>query len=147
MSKGISPLIASVMLIVIVITLSTLVSNWLTALVRSTQEDVGNKTSETVSCTNAGISINDAFVNINEGKTRVIVRNTGFMDITLTSAQIYSQLGNNYIPSELPELKRGDIKTLVFSTPFESCNNFSYVIVTTSCGTVSGTFKEAPTCV
>lgn len=146
--KGISPLIASVLLIVLVVSIASLVTTWLNTLVKSTQDTVGERTLEGVQCSNADITIDEVY--LSEGSASVVVKNSGFVDdLALTSAQTFDTGGNNVSAVNMPltAFNKGDLKTLVFNDPSLNCATFSQVIVTTNCAGVAETFSGTPQCV
>ncbi len=151
-SKGISPLLASVLLIAITVAIATLTAGWVSTTVRTTQATITNKTTEAVDCSAAGIVIDDVYASSGTAVTaRAIVRNTGQTDdLTITSAQLYNTTGANFTASSIPisNVDKGNVNTLSFSSAsLAACpGSFSQVVVTTSCGGVSAVFDKAPKC-
>ena len=146
--KAVTPIIASVFLIVLVITLSGIVTTWLTTVVKGTQESVGERSGEAIDCSNADITIDQVF--IGGGSARAILRNSGFVDdLTLTTAQIINSDGRSFVASNVPmhDFNKGDMETLLFTDASINCALFSKLIVTTSCGTISAEFSGQPECV
>ncbi len=156
--KGISPLLAAVLLIAVTVAIATLVMGWLTTITRTTQVTVSNRTSEAVDCASASIAIEDVYIDagINQSQ-RVIVRNSGLLDsLQIISAQIYNRTGGNFSANSLPitNFNRGNVTTLVFIgglaniTVVDSCPGaFSRAIVSTNCGGISAEFTGTPKCV
>ncbi|MBI2971035.1 MAG: hypothetical protein HYY37_01300 [Candidatus Aenigmarchaeota archaeon] len=150
--KGISPLLAAVLLIAVTVAIATLVMGWVSTTVRTTQTTVSNKTVEAVDCSSAGLVIDDVYI-ASTGTTapaRAIVRNSGYIDgLTLISAQFYNSTGGNFTTTtSLGDLSKGQIATLAFTVSVGSCpTNFGEVIVTTSdCGGISAVFDRTPHC-
>lgn len=147
--KGVSPLVATVMLIVIVVSLVALISGWLTQMFTESRESIQNRTSSGVSCSGASIKI-DSFYLMSGGTTnasgKLIVENDGLSDSTsIKSAQLYNSTGDNFSTiTQLPiEFSRGSITTLNFvNASFGNCSVFSRVVVSTECG--SAVFKSTP---
>lgn len=150
--KGLSPLVATVLLIVIVVSIATLVTGWVTTFTRQSQETATNRTTSAIDCSGASISIRSVFVtNGTAGSAAVLVENTGFVnDLTITAAQVLNRTGGNFSSSATPvsNFDRGDIATLRFSNvSIPLCpNDFSEVVVATNCGGISDRFKDAPKC-
>ena len=95
--KGISPLIASVLLIAFTVAIATLIMGWFSTITRSTTTTVGNKTSESVACSSAQISIEDIYIRQSLfANVTVIVKNTGYATIGINSLQIYNTTGQNF---------------------------------------------------
>jgi len=149
--KGVSPLIATVMLVVIVVSMVALISGWLTSMITGTRETVSNRTAESVSCSGASIEIDSVYVttNTSAGSATVVVRNSGIVDeLSITGAGIYNITGGNfsYNGGSLPisNFPRGSIVTLKFeNVSLATCGSFSRVLVTTNC--VSMPYVRTPT--
>src|SRR3989344_8019200 len=94
-SKGISPLIAAVLLIAFTVAIATLVMGWFSQLTRTTTTTVSNKTTEAVACSNAQVSIDGVYIRLNatESDARVLVKNSGFSNLGITSLQAYNTTG------------------------------------------------------
>ncbi|MBI4019078.1 MAG: hypothetical protein HY364_02395 [Candidatus Aenigmarchaeota archaeon] len=150
--KGISPLLASIMLIAIVVTVASLTSGWVTSTVRSAAASTTNKTETSLDCSGASISIDNIYIVGNaSASARVVVRNNGQSDgMTIQSAQIYNTTGNNFTANNTPltSLNVGTIATLTFfPVNLSTCPNaFSELRVTTSCGGISDVFNDRPRC-
>lgn len=149
MNKGLSPLVAVVILIVIVISIGTLVTGWVTTFTRQSQETVTNRTTSSVDCTGASVTIRSVFLNNGtSGSATVIVENTGFVDgLTITSAQILNMTGGNFSSPVVPiyGFSRGDIVSLPFyNISVPTCAYFSEALLATSCGGVSDSYKQPP---
>ncbi|MEM7819730.1 MAG: hypothetical protein QXD48_02780 [Candidatus Aenigmatarchaeota archaeon] len=147
--KGISPLVATVLLIVIVVAISTIVMNWLYSFTSGAQETVSNRTSESISCSGASIEIQDVYLTSGTpGSGSVIIRNNGVVDdMIIVSAQMYNKAGSNFSATNVPvgDFDRGKIITLTFSNlNITTCADFSQVVVSTSCSGVSDSFKGTP---
>ena len=84
--KGISPLIAAVLLIAFTMAVAAILTAWVTTFTEETAEQVGDEGEAQVSCSFAGLSIYDASAT-NESyedgiSSSVSVANTGTMDFT-----------------------------------------------------------------
>ncbi|MBI2076726.1 MAG: hypothetical protein HYT72_05765 [Candidatus Aenigmarchaeota archaeon] len=156
--KGISPLLASVLLIAVTVAIATLVAGWLSTTVRTSQITVSNRTIEATECTGASIVIDDVYIDAGVNQTqRVIVRNAGQSDnMQIISAQLYNITGGNFSARSLPltGFMKGNVTTLIFNdtiigpTIVDTCpGGFSKVIVSTNCGGVSAEFTSTPKCI
>ncbi len=150
--KGVSPLIATVMLIVIVVSIVALMSGWLTSFFMGTRETVSNRTDTSVDCTGAIMTIDAVYLKNGTfplGEANVVVRNEGLVDdLAIMAAVLYNTTGHNFstaTPLPVTDLDRGGVETLRFANLSinENCTAFSRVVVTNQCG--SDTFKGAPT--
>ena len=148
--KGISPLIAAVLLIAFTVAIATLVMGWFSTLTRSTTATVSNKTTDAVACSNAGIGIDDVYIRLNatESDARVIVKNTGFTSITVTSLQVYNTTGHNFSTGfGTGTLAAGAVAVYNISLArIPTCATFSKAVVTSNCGGVADTFESTAKC-
>jgi flagellin-like protein len=149
--KGISPIVATVLLIVMVVTLTALVMSFTTTLTKSTTNVIENRTSESVDCSGARVTIDEVFLtNGTSGSATVQIRNDGMKnDLTIVSATLFNRTGGNFSAtnSTITDFDVGDVAAIRFSNiGVPTCNDFSFVIVTTNCGGVSDTFRKTPTC-
>jgi flagellin-like protein len=147
--KGVSPLIASVFLIVMVISLASLITTWMITLVKETQSSVGERTAKTIDCSNAAITIDNVFLNPSERTARIIVRNSGFVDgLEITSSELLDITGNTFSASGLPLIiNKGDVATILFEDHnINMCSNFMQALVSTTCGGVHDIFTSTPVC-
>ena len=147
--KGVSPLVASVLLIVIVVAIAALVSGWLTQFFSNTRETVNNRTDTAVTCSGSSILIESVYMASNgtSGRLTAIVKNDGLVDgQSITSAQYFNITGSNFsATSALPvnNFNRGDIRTLLFeNASIANCSAFSQVVVATQC--TSARYRTAP---
>ena len=153
--KGISPLIAAVLLIAITVAIATLVTGWVSSVTRSTQASVENRTTEATNCASAAISIDDVYVQ-DVGATatvNVVVRNTGQTDdLVVQNVTMYNTSGGSLSAATtaipLSDFDRGEVNTFtITSAPIPTCpTNFQEVIATTNCGGVSAKFDRTPKC-
>lgn len=150
MRKGVSPLIAAVMLIAITVSLAILIMGWFTNLTKSTTDTVTNRTTETVSCTSARVSIESIYLNAGtSGSARIIVKNGDSRSIGINSVQLFNRTGDNFSTGFSPgSLDPGAIYTIYLTNvSVPSCPaDFSKAIVASSCGGVSAVFDGAPNC-
>ncbi len=157
-SKGVSALLAAVLLIAVTVAIATLVMGWLATITRATQVTVSNRTVEAVDCSSASLVIDEVYIDSGINQTqRVIIRNSGQTDnLQIIAAQIYNSTGGNFSANSLPiqNFNRGNVTTLVFIdrlaniTVVDSCPGaFSRVLVSTNCGGVSAEFTGTPKCI
>src|SRR3989344_5473706 len=119
--KGISPLIATVLLVVIVVAIGTMVMTWSSTFTTSTTRNVQNRSDTAFNCASANIIIEDVYlVNGSLATVRAIVKNIGVVDVLISAAQAYNTTGGNLV-------------TLQFSNvSMTKCSDFSKVVVSTS---------------
>ena len=152
--KGVSPLIAAVLLVAFTVAIATLIMGWFSTFTRTTTSTVSNKTSTAIGCSNAQISIEDVYVKnatlINETRVTVIVKNTGYATIGLNSLQVYNTTGQNFSQGFVAatSIAPGSIVTYnVTNVSMITCpTTFSKAIVTSTCGGISDAFDSLPKC-
>lgn len=148
--KGVSPLVATVLLIVIVVSLVALISGWLTTFFVGTRETVQNRTDTSVRCTGSSIFVESVYASVangTSGNVRAVVKNDGLVDeLTIISAQYINVTGHNFsTTTRLPitDFARGSIITLQFeNVSIQNCTAFSQVVVSTNC--ISERYKTSP---
>jgi len=151
MGKGISPFIASVLLIAFTVAVGAIVSLWINALMRSQASEVGSEADLVVKCKKAGIRILDDTIKCNFTGTDYLnfsLENTGYIDMYNFRAYLYIN-GVTYSYDVLDvstsqnftkdgPLKIGEIKTvLVNITDSFSPTTISWLKISTQCPDVS----------
>ena|SRR3989344_9409076 len=149
--KGLSPLIATVILIVIVVSIAAIITTFATNITRESQDRIENRTQKSVDCSGGEIRIRDVYLQPGN-YSRVIVENVGLVGgLSIGSAQVINATGYNISATNLPinNFDIGDIETVIFAnlSGVNSCSNFSQVVISTSCPSVNARFKGTPTCV
>ena len=145
--KGLSPLIAAVLLVAFTVAIATLLSGWFSTLTRATTDSVSNKTALTSGCSGASMAIDQVYADL--GVARAAVRNSGNVNLNIISAQLFNSTGDNFTTNTtLPAyIGKGDAMTLEFFINMSSCPaGFSSVIVTTNCGGAGAEFDAVPKC-
>ena len=150
--KGITPLLATVLLVSTVFIIGLLVTSWLGTLTRQTTEQASNKTTEATQCASAGISIEDVYLRT-PNITRVIIRNSGQADnLNVIGATVFNTTGHSATTAGPSDFDKGNVTTITVESAqatlnFSSCPAaFSKVIVTTNCGGISDEFVGTPRC-
>ncbi|MBI3190756.1 hypothetical protein HYZ41_03560 [archaeon] len=150
--KGISAMLASVLLIAFTLAIAVLVLNFFTGTIQDTTKSVSNKTSSTVECASAAIDIQDVYITgAAYGQTvKVIVKNSGLANnLVIQDAQVINQSGSNFSTAPPTNaFNKGNLLTLTFSgVSLTACPaGFSKVIVATSCAGIADTFDGTPKC-
>jgi flagellin-like protein len=150
--KGVSPLIATVLLIAISLTIASLIMGWATTLVKEQTGTISNRTGEAVECTGAIVTIDDVYIDFSANKSRVHVRNSGQINLDIISASLSNQRGekaSNLTAFPITGFDKGIMKQIEFNITnvITACGNFSKAIVSTSCGNAQGEFTSTPICV
>lgn len=77
--KGISPIIASVLLLAVTLSIMGIFSGWAPQLVQSVTEDTSNSTNQRLNCNDAGLGFESA--SFSGSNLDVAIRNTGTYDL------------------------------------------------------------------
>jgi flagellin-like protein len=147
--KGISPLIAAVLLIVFVIGLGTVILAWLNTYAKDTTVDTTEKTDVIISCSGAIVEIQSLYLlngtAANEQDIKMVVSNRGTPTIFLREASLYNRTGdvcNLDIPTEYIEngVETGSSVTLsidgcahFLNNDLGDCSDLDLAVITTSC--------------
>ena len=150
--KGVSTLIASVLLIAVTLLVSLIVSTSFTNLAKTQASTIQTRTTEAVNCTSSDVSIDSVFVDTSSRNiTRVLVRNSGLIQENIVSAQIANKTGvTGSVVTSLPlAIARGDVVSIVFNISGSgaaqniTCASFDQVTVATECTIVK--YSRTPT--
>jgi flagellin-like protein len=146
--KGISPLIATVLLVALTVAIASVVTTWMTTLSKEKSSVIGNKTDVAIDCTAANIDVKDVYVDFSSNISRTIVWNSGQVGISVTDASLFNKQGESAVlNSTLPvSLSPGSMATIRFNVSgvFSNCLNFSQVLVSTDCVGISDRFTGTP---
>jgi len=150
-SKGLSPLIATTMLILVAIAISILVSSWMSSLSVTESRRLENRTAQLLACKRGGLTItsasyncsNDCNVNVNHTIT-LRIRNTGEIRLGINKIYLVNRSGVFYtLMPNVTSLDISDIKD-AGNVSRELCsginNSIEEITVTTSCPDVYDTF-------
>ena len=155
MKKGISPLIAAVVLIAFVIAIASLTSGTFTGLTSEWGEDVQDKGQTTLSCTQTNLEINT--VRWNGQNLSLSVHNVGSNKLTGLTAEVTSEdesITSKYYDEELSNGATGEYTVENITEPFKkirffgnACPNHDTikeynVTEETTSGTISSTSTE-----
>lgn len=134
-NKGISPLIAAVLLIAFTVALSTIIMGWMSSMTRETTTSVSGKVGSTLDCSNAAVSIKKVY--ISGTSATISVANSGYYDLNV-SATLYNSTGGSCTTSSATELTTGTVGTLSLTScpDISTPSDFGSVIVNTQCGGV-----------
>lgn len=149
--KGLSQVITTTLLILIAITVSILVSAWLSSLTKTETGGIQNRTQVRLSCERGYLTItsvyyncsNDCSADINHTIT-LNIRNTGEIKLSLDKIYVINKTGTTYtlIPN-VTSLDISEIKT-IGNVSRDSCGGFNKTIdeimITTGCSNVYDTF-------
>lgn len=112
--KGVSPIIASVLLLAVSISVVGIFSGWAPNLVQGVTDQTENNTYETLSCNEAGIEIRSAFYDTNSGDLTVSIRNTGPENLPNVSVVAYTD-DQTIINQTETNVQTGEVKGETFN--------------------------------
>ncbi len=131
MGKGISPLIAAVIMVALVIAVVGMASTFFTGFTKETKESVKTKSASLMDCAVAEMEVHKSLVNVGP-KTSVVVENIGNSEITGLKLVLYNSTGAYEMDPSPDSLGINDVKTLQVSYPGEPVLN-KLVVSSTSC--------------
>src|SRR3989338_4340390 len=89
-SKGIEPLLATVLILMIAVVIASVLMNWSSLIVKDHTRTLSNKTSTAVKC--GDLYIEDVYLDFTKNISRIIVRSIDSSD-TITSASVVTSGG------------------------------------------------------
>ena len=141
--KGVSPLIAAVLLIAFTVSVSMIIMGWFSTFIRSTTTNISESSEEAVGCSMADVSIDHIYIVSSTNTTQVVVKNIGFVDLTVKGT-IMNTTGASCINKTGVSIGKGESGSLAFSDckGMNSTASFDRVIVTTSCSGIYDVIKS-----
>lgn len=129
MEKGISPLVAAVLLIAATMSIAGILSYWATSYVKIQTEQFKNQTA-TSECNFADFRIYQCVYNSTDKKVNLILENIKTVELKELKLYVEYSTGNISSPISLNEtLSSGAIKSYVIT----GISNFTNIIVKTQC--------------
>lgn len=114
--KGISPLIAAVLLIAFTMSVAAMLTAWVTTFTEEKTSVVSNKSDQVFQCSYGGLSIYDAIYHSDDNTTDVTVANTGTYDFRNITIHIFDDTGGVVNKGYTGALNTADVKTITIST-------------------------------
>jgi len=144
MKKGISPLLATVILIALTLTVAGLLGSWFTSVTR-TQTDIIERTATTqINCSSALLEITDVTCSGGDDNIKVTISNLG-IDISLYNFTTLVSINNTYYlnstggPNSTDPLDPGEQAILSYY-----CDNTTYCVNGISVGKIRVTSHICP---
>ncbi|MFB6214170.1 MAG: archaellin/type IV pilin N-terminal domain-containing protein [Candidatus Nanohaloarchaea archaeon] len=113
MRKGVSPIVASVLLLAVTLSVASIFSGWGPNIVRTVTQSTQNQTETTINCNQASVDITSAKYYTGDN-TSVVVRNTGTSD--LDQLQISTWKNDLPMNQKVISVNRGNFTTVNVST-------------------------------
>ncbi|MCK5594241.1 MAG: hypothetical protein KAI18_03295 [Candidatus Aenigmarchaeota archaeon] len=139
--KGLSPLIATVLLVVFTIGIATIIISWMNTYTKDATLDANADTQSMLDCTNTNIDIDKVYI-LSENSVKVIARNTGHKPLILKEAFIWDVNGTrcnlNITEETLAESESIELVNDSCLTTFTAdCPEFDMATVSTTCSMTS----------
>jgi flagellin-like protein len=139
MKKGISPLIAEVLLIGFTVAVASIVILWGTSFTRTTTSNIGNQANVQTICMNSGIDFYGTITYNSTSQTiSGYVRNTGNVPLGNISFQVIYPNSVMSFPNQISELLPQNVAYFSLST---LASGFTSLIVLTNCSGVQSPTK------
>ncbi len=129
--KGISPLIATILLIAFVIAVGGILSGWLVSFSKERTQEAATKGETDIKCSYASLYVSDANCNSTKKTISLIAENTGNQDLsdfTLTVIYVNNSVSNIGLGPSSVILYPGDVENFYNGTETVICNNISKII-------------------
>jgi flagellin-like protein len=142
--KGLSPLVAAVLIIAFTVAVAGLISSWLSTTTKQQTEIVGKSLQYQVNCTKANLGVIEVICS--ENKLEVSVYNYGPIDLTNISVYVSNgtTLYSNSTCSGSDSIGPGQTKVLTcFGSPFVHGNKLTLVRVGGLCANTVGIYGES----
>jgi len=137
MRKGVSPLIAGVLLIAFTLAVAAIVSGWLTAMTRTETQTIETGMRQQINCTKALLEVVDAVCNGTD--VLVTVANIGPIDVSNVHSYVSNGTTTCTSSSPLSDLDAGGLGTItVGSCDIPNGNVLTVVRVNALCQGVTG---------
>jgi len=130
-SKGISPLIATILLIAFVIAVGGVLSGWLVSFTKERTDEARIRGETDIMCSYSGLYVSDADWNDTTGRLSLTVENTGSEDLQEFNMIVIYQNNSAYTLEVSPSssiLEPGDVLVFYNDTSVGSCSDISQVI-------------------
>ena len=135
--KGISPLVASVLLIAFAIAVAGLYSGWITSFTKVTTEEVQEQSEKKVTCSYGGIALDDVKYNKTIGNISGTVENTELIVLGNIDFEIfYTNASREKLDLNMV-LEPGERNIFIRQVPDMNTTNYDRIRVITNCSDVS----------
>lgn len=112
--KGISPLIAAVLLIAFTMAVAAILTAWVTTFTQETTSEVGGQGQEQIECSFAGLAIYDAVYTGSDDSLTVAVANTGTRDLSDGVSVVLSFADGTVESTNMTGLNTGEVSSVTF---------------------------------
>lgn len=135
-NKGISPLIAAVLLIAFTVAIATVIMGWMSTTTRTTTGTITTQTETVVDCSDASVQIKHVYSS-NAATDGIFVCNTGFKTLEVDGV-IYSTAGATCDGTAV-NISAGACDKVVAASCTITSGTFDRAVISTNCGGVGDT--------
>lgn len=136
MRKGISPFIASIVLIALAVTVAGVFSTWLTSFTKETAEEVGKHSEKRITCSYGGIALEDLKYNKTAGNFSGKVENIDIIPLGNIDLEIfYGDDTRGKIELNMA-LEPGEKNVFNIAIPKMNSTTYNKIRVITNCSNV-----------
>ncbi|MDI6825761.1 MAG: hypothetical protein QMD36_01035 [Candidatus Aenigmarchaeota archaeon] len=139
--KGISPLIASVLLIAFTLGVATIIGTWLASVSKTGTETVGGTFGKEVNCSGVVMDIVDALCHHTTNVT-VMIHNIGSMPLTNPSFYMRTTNQTTCVSNQTDTIPGGIIKKYEINCSFPSGEILNFVRASALCGETVSIYAE-----
>ncbi len=144
--KGISPLIAAVLLIVFTIGISTIIMSWINTYTKDTTSEASRNTQDLLDCASTNVNILDVYI-LGPTSVKVIARNTGMKPIMIKEGYVWDTNGTRCILNFTTSMIDGGISFDLINTTCSitfnaGCPEFQKATISTTCSGVTSKFED-----
>jgi flagellin-like protein len=134
--KGVSPLVASVLLIAFAIAVAGLYSGWITSFTKVTTEQVQEQSEKKVTCSYGGIALDNIKYNKTTGNISGTIENTDLITLGNIDFEIfYANASREKLDLNMV-LEPGERNTFIRRTLDMNSTNYDKIRVITNCSNV-----------
>lgn len=136
--KGVSPLVASVLLIAFTIAVAGLYSGWITSFTKKTNEEVEEQSGKKVTCSYGGIALDNVKYNKTTGNLTGTVENTNLISLGNIDFEIFYANATREKLDLNMALEPGEKNTFDRQVlDMNMTNNYDKIRVITNCSNVN----------
>lgn len=137
--KGISPLIASVLLIAFTVSVAMIVMGWFSSFVRTTTTNVSGVTETAIGCSSGIIEIDHIYIQNQTGSAWIVAKNSGQIALSVVGSIINTTGGICNSSTSGTNIPAGSVGTLTLAgcQGVNQSTKFSSAILTTNCAGIT----------
>jgi len=131
--KGISPFISVILIIAVAITVAGIFSGWFVNFVKKTSSSVEEQGSQKITCSNAGIALENVRYNVTSGNITGYVRNTDIVALGDIDIEIFLLNATRIVLDKNMTLAPGEQDAFIYNL---NTREYDSIRVRTNCSNV-----------